>query len=81
MQRRERQPGDVTADDLYRAACACADARLRGAILALASLYEGDALHDAARLWGVDPATLRDLVDSVNEDGLRALTGFAGDAG
>jgi hypothetical protein len=70
-----RLRGDFTAEDLYDAACACPDARLRGAVLALASLYEGDAPPDVARIWALDPASLSALVRRFNEDGLDGLSG------
>lgn len=63
------------ADALYDAARACPDAALRGVLLALATHQEGVALAKAARIWGVDPATLRHALRRVEEDGLDGLFG------
>lgn len=65
---------NAAAADLSAAARTCADARLRGVFLALASLYEGVGLSDAARLWRVEPATLHRALQRFEEAGLDGLS-------
>jgi hypothetical protein len=69
----ERPRCRVSAEDLFEAALRCENARLRGAILAVASLDEGMALTEAARTWRVDLATLRDVIRRLDESGLDGL--------
>jgi hypothetical protein len=74
MDRNEPSRNNVAAADLSAAARACADARLRGVLLALASLYEGVGFSDAARLWRVEPATLQRALQRFEEAGLDGLS-------
>jgi hypothetical protein len=74
MDRTEPSRNDVAAADLSAAARVCADARLRGVLLALASLYEGVGFVDAARLWRVEPATLQRALQRFEEAGLDGLS-------
>jgi hypothetical protein len=73
MNRTDLLRDDITANDLYAAASGCTDARLRGVILALASLCEGVGFPDVVRIWKADPATLRDILQRLNERGLDGL--------
>lgn len=74
MDQAEPLRDDGVVADLSAAARACADARLRGVILALASLHEGLGLRDAARIWGVDPTILGQARQRFEESGLDGLT-------
>ncbi len=69
----ERPRYVASAEDLSEAARRCQDARIRGAVLAVASLHEGMALMDAARIWCVDLAILRDVIRRLDEGGLDGL--------
>jgi hypothetical protein len=62
---------DVSAEDLFEAAKRCRDARIRGAILAVASLDDRMSLTDAARTWRVDLPTLRDVIRRLDDSGAR----------
>ncbi len=73
MRDAERPPIRVSTKDLSEAARRCTDARIRGAILAVASLDDGMALTDAARTWRTDLATLRDVIRRLDERGLDGL--------
>jgi hypothetical protein len=73
MRDAERPRSDVSAEDLSEAALRCTDARIRGAVLAVASLDDGMALTDAARTWRVDLAILRDVIRRLDENGLEGL--------
>jgi len=61
------------ADDLYEAVKRCQNVRIRGAILAVASLHDGMALTDAGRIWRVDLVTLRDVIRRLDESGINGL--------
>jgi len=61
------------ADDLYEAVKRCQNVRIRGAILAVASLHDGMALTDAARIWYVDLVTLREVIRRLDEGGINGL--------
>lgn len=73
MRDTERPRHSISAADLYDAARRCTDARIRGAILAIASLNDGKALADAARIWRVDLPTLQDVIRRLDERGLDGL--------
>lgn len=73
MEQAESPRNDVAAAALYAAARTCSDARLRGAILALASMREGLTLMEAAQIWRVDPAALLDVERRFNVGGIDAL--------
>ena len=73
MRDAERPRHGVSAGDLSDAARRCQDARIRGAILAVASFHDGMALTDAARIWCVDLVTLRDVIRRLDESGLDGL--------
>lgn len=73
MRDAERPRLDVSVEDLSEAALRCTDARIRGAILAVASLDDGIALMDAARIWRDDLATLQDVIRRLDESGLDGL--------
>jgi len=73
MRGADRHRHGVSAEDLYKAALRCTDARIRGAILAVASLDDGMTLTDAARIWCVDLVTLRDVIRRLDESGLDGL--------
>ena len=60
--------------DLSAAARTSTDARLRGVLLALASLYRNVGFADAARIWRVDPATLHRALQRFEEAGLDGLS-------
>lgn len=68
----------AAAADLFAAASACPDPRLRGAILALASIYDGVGFAEAARLWNVDPKTLSDVWRRFEDSGIEGLSGDCG---
>ena len=69
----ERPRNVILAEDLSQAARRCQDARIRGAILAVASLDDGMTLTDAARIWCVDLVILRDVIRRLDESGLDGL--------
>jgi len=64
---------DLSVNELFEAARQCTDAQRRGAILAVASLRDGMALTDAARIWRVELATLRDVIRRLDESGIDGL--------
>lgn len=68
---------DAAVAALYRAANRCEDAKLRGAMLALASVYEGVGFFEAIRVWGVDPPTLREVQRRFEAGGIASLSGEA----
>ncbi len=74
MNRVESLRDDVAVGDLSAAAKRCSDARLRGVILALASLHEGVGLRDAARIWRIDPNILQCARQRFEESGLEGLS-------
>jgi hypothetical protein len=73
MRDAERPRHGISAANLYEAALRCTDARICGAILAVASLDDGMTLTEAARTWRVDLATLRDVIGRLDESGLDGL--------
>ena len=74
MMRYAEQPRYISlADDLYEAVKRCQNVRIRGAILAVASLHDGMALTDAARIWYVDLVTLREVIRRLDEGGINGL--------
>ena len=74
MHRTEPLRNDVAAAELSAAARTCADARLRGVLLALASRYRDLSFSDAAQIWRVDPATLRIALQHFEQAGLDGLS-------
>lgn len=64
---------DLTATDLYAAACACEDGATRGTILALASLWEGVPLSEVVRIWRIDPEILHAARMRLKHHGLSGL--------
>jgi hypothetical protein len=76
MRDAERPRIDVSAKDLSEAALRCTDARIRGAILAVASLDDGMSLREAARTWRVDLATLREVIRRLDDSGLDGIEGL-----
>lgn len=73
MDRAEPPKNSVAAEDLYAAARGCANAGQRAVILALASVHAGVEASEAARIWRVDPATLRHALQRFRENGLAGL--------
>jgi len=69
----ERPRHGLSVNDLFEAARRCRNARIRGAILAVASLHDGMALTDAGRIWRVDLVTLRDVIRRLDESGIDGL--------
>jgi hypothetical protein len=69
----ERQRYSISAEDLFEAAKRCRDARIRGAILAVAWLDDRMSLTDAARTWRVDVPTLRDVIRRLEDSGVDGL--------
>lgn len=74
MDRTEPLRNDFAVADLSAAARTCADARLRGVLLVLTSLYRDVGFSDAARIWRVDPAILQLALQRFEEAGLDGLS-------
>lgn len=66
---------DFSAEILRSLAREYTDYSNRGRLLAVASIYDGVAPDDVARIWGISASSLCQLLRRFEEDGLEGLFG------
>jgi transposase len=65
---------DFSGEELRSVARNCTDERSRGRLLAIASIYDGVAPGDVARIWGISAPSMRQLLERFNDDGVEGLS-------